>query len=265
MKLALALACALAMGLAACAAVENDPLSWEEFEATATREPGGAWVLNGDELAETPDDLAAAYDAYRADVTGVGSATEELAVNRVHGNDDRWSREAAQNLSYCVSKKDFGASYPAVVAAMESAAGAWSAVARVRYLHVAAEDGRCNLANPRVVFDVRRVCKGDYLARSFWPSSSRAVREILIDCASFRDIAPYTLAGVLRHELGHTLGFRHEHTRPEAGTCFEDWSWRALTPYDSASVMHYPQCHGTNHGDLVLTALDVQGARALYP
>lgn len=65
------------------------------------------------------------------------------------------------------------------------------------------------------------------------------------------------------HELGHTLGFRHEHTRPEAGTCFEDNNWRPLTPYDSASIMHYPQCNGTSD-DLSFTASDAAGVRALY-
>ena len=82
---------------------------------------------------------------------------------------------------------------------------------------------------------------------------------------SFGNISPWTLTGVLRHELGHTLGFRHEHTRPESGTCFEDNNWRALTAYDSSSVMHYPQCNGTQNGDLVLTNLDKTGAHALYP
>jgi serralysin len=42
-------------------------------------------------------------------------------------------------------------------------------------------------------------------------------------------------------------------------------SWRALTAYDSSSVMHCPQCNGTNSGDLVLTALDRTGAGSLYP
>ena len=56
----------------------------------------------------------------------------------------------------------------------------------------------------------------------------------------------WTPTNILGHELGHTLGFRHEHTRPESGTCFEDNNWRPLTPYDSASIMHYPQCNGTS-------------------
>jgi hypothetical protein len=104
-----------------------------------------------------------------------------------------------------------------------------------------------------------------YLARAFFPSSSRRSREVLISTSSFGNIAPWTLTGVLRHELGHTIGFRHEHTRPESGTCFEDNNWRALTAYDASSVMHYPQCNGTQTGDLVLTNLDKQGATALYP
>ena len=68
---------------------------------------------------------------------------------------------------------------------------------------------------------------------------------------------------ILGHELGHSLGFRHEHTRPEAGTCFEDNNWRPLTPYDSVSIMHYPQCNGGSP-DLTFSAYDGQGVRAVY-
>ena len=70
---------------------------------------------------------------------------------------------------------------------------------------------------------------------------------------------------MLRHELGHTIGFRHEHTRLTSTGCYEDAAWRALTSYDASSVMHYPQCNGTQTGDLVLTSLDKSGARSLYP
>jgi len=257
------------LGLVGCASTEEDPLSWEEFQAQAYREPDtGVYVVNGDELAADLDALWVSYEAYR-DRVGVGGryATVEqpLIVNLVNGRDDRWSSSQAGNLTYCVSRSSFGSRYNAVVSAMSSAAGAWEGSANVNFVHASSQDGDCNRRNGSVVFDVRQVCIGQYLARAFFPSSSRRNREVLIDCTSFGNISPYTLAGILRHELGHTIGFRHEHTRPEAGVCFEDNNWRALTLYDSASVMHYPQCNGTNDGDLVLTSRDRSGARKLYP
>ena len=146
-----------------------------------------------------------------------------------------------------------------------SATAAWEGTANVNLVHVSTQDGACTSRTKSVVFNVRQVVSSQYLARSFFPSSSRRGREILVATDSFGNINPWSLAGILRHELGHTLGFRHEHTRPDSGTCFEDNNWRALTAYDSASVMHYPQCNGTNNGDLVLTNLDKTGAHSLYP
>jgi hypothetical protein len=198
----------------------------------------------------------------RAD--GLATAEQPLIINTVGGNWDRWSASAAQNITYCVSSASFGSHYGAVVTAMNSAAGAWEAVARVNFIHDVAADANCT-KNTNVVFNVRQVSGGQYLARSFFPSTSRRGRELLIDGTSFGNISPWSLAGVLRHELGHSIGFRHEHTRPESGTCFENNSWAALTSYDSASVMHYPQCNGTNKGDLNLTTKDKTGAGVAYP
>ncbi|WP_375766910.1 M12 family metallo-peptidase [Archangium gephyra] len=105
-----------------------------------------------------------------------------------------------------------------------------------------------------------------YLARAFFPNSSRSGCNVLIDSSGFTMTGAVTLTGVLRHELGHTLGFRHEHTRSTSSGCYEDSQWRALTStYDRYSVMHYPQCNGLNTGDLILTSLDKSGARSLYP
>jgi hypothetical protein len=116
-----------------------------------------------------------------------------------------------------------------------------------------------------VLFDVNPVnAGGQYIARAFFPSQSRYTRNVLIDNSAFTSGGDPSLTGVLRHELGHTLGFRHEHTRPEAGTCFEDNSWRTLTTYDQASVMHYPQCNGISSWALELSAKDAQGAALLY-
>jgi len=260
--------------LAACAGqvTETEPLTFEEFRAQAFQEPDtGVYIINGDEMAENEALLHEAYDRYleSVDTSGIGSSTHESIVNTVGGQWDRWSPSAALNLTYCITASGKGAfsasERSAVASALNSASGAWEAAGRVNFIYSSGQDGNCSSRNNSVVFNVSRVCRGQYLARSFFPSSSRRSRELLVDCTSFGNISPWTLAGIMRHELGHTIGLRHEHTRPESGTCFEDNNWAALTAYDSSSVMHYPQCNGTQNGDLVLTNLDKTGAGILYP
>jgi hypothetical protein len=97
--------------------------------------------------------------------------------------------------------------------------------------------------------------------RAFFPHYSRTYRNVLVDSSSFSYWWP--VSGVMTHELGHTLGFRHEHTRPESGQCFEDNAWRGLTDYDAGSVMHYPQCGGSNN-QFVMSQRDRTGAASLY-
>jgi len=233
-------------------------LTYEQFrDELAVYEPEyGVYVANGDEAFEGEAQLREFYEA--------SIKPGALAIYRTGGADVKWNASQAVNLTYCVSTK-FGSNYSAVVNAMTSAAGAWEAAARVNFIHLSQFDGDCTARQNGVLFDVNPVNSQQYLARAFFPNSSRRSRNVLIANSSFGNIKPWSLTGVLRHELGHTIGFRHEHTRPEAGTCFEDNQWRALTPYDSSSVMHYPQCNGTNNGDLVLTSLDKSGAASAYP
>ncbi|WNG43061.1 matrixin family metalloprotease [Archangium minus] len=242
---------------------EQKKMSWEEFQANVYQEPEtGVFIYAGDQMAEDEAELRAAYEQMAGG--DVGQTTGELCVYSSGGNDIKWTASQALNLTYCVSTK-FGGNYSKVVSAMNTAASAWEGAAKVNFIHVSAQDSNCTSRNSNVVFDVSPVnVGGQYLARAFFPNSSRRSRNVLIDNSAFQAGAP-GLDGILRHELGHTLGFRHEHTRPEAGACYEDNQWRALTSYDSSSVMHYPQCNGTNTWNLTLTTLDKQGAASLYP
>jgi hypothetical protein len=267
MKISAVCVLGLLLAVAACSGgEEQQPLTWEEFQAQAYQEPSGGYVVDGDVAAPTLEKLHDIYLDYLEsfDSDGIGESQQALAVNTVGGADDLWPN--GSTLTYCVSSTAFTADeYNATVGAMNTAAADWSASANIALVHDTSQDGNCTASNGAVTFDVNPVCSGAFLARAFFPSYPRGSRNILIDCTAFGSIPPWTLTGVLKHEIGHTIGFRHEHTRPESGTCFEDGNWRALTAYDSSSVMHYPQCNGTQSGDLVLTDLDRAGAASVYP
>ena len=234
-------------------------MSWEEFKASAIQDEDGVYVVDFDIALENEQSLR---DYYEHNVAS-NQSQNGLAVYYL-GADVKWSSTQARNLTYCVSSSSFGSRYSTVVSAMNSATGAWEATANVNFVHASQYDSNCTASQSGVVFDVRQTSTTSYLARAFFPNSSRSARNVLISTSAFSP-SRYTLAGILRHELGHALGFRHEHTRLSSTGCYEDANWRALTSYDAASVMHYPQCAGTNTGDLVLTSLDKSGARSLYP
>jgi serine protease len=251
---------------------KQKPATFEDFKRCVYREPdGGVWIVDGDIPIVDEVALERFYGALvtttkddKDDARMLSNKSKDLAVGvDENGNDAKWADERRCEVRYCVSKASTGAKYDKVVAAMQTAAQAWSGIAGTRFVHVTAEDGSCDADNAKVEFDVQLVSGRPYLARAFFPNEDRAVRNVLIDETSFTTTIT-TLEGILRHELGHALGFRHEHTRPEANDCFEDDSWRPLGEYDSKSVMHYPQCNGTAGWALEISELDQKGCVALY-
>lgn len=237
------------------AARERAFLAWRD---RLPREPDtGAYIVDEDLVTWSAAELRAHYERLEP-------AEGALIVARTGGRDDVWSPAQARALRYCVSRA-FGDDYPRVVAAMGAAARSWMRAADVRFQHVASADERCGARTADVVFDVSPITRASYLARAFFPSFPRSQRRLRITRATLRAPPPLRLDGVLRHELGHVLGLRHEHARArQRGACREDGTWRALTPYDRASVMHYPQCNGTGDWGLSLTTLDRAGIAALY-
>ena len=249
------------LGLTSTACVEqsevgsNRGLSFDAWKALQYREPSGLYIVDGD----TPireDRLFELWSAWQAD---------QLAVYRVNGADVVWNATQKRNLTYCISN-GFGANKAKVVTALREATdNGWDMFADVDFKYLPEQDGNCTAGNNAVLFDVNPVnANGEYLARAFFPNSPRGDRNVLIDASAFQP-GPWPLKNILGHELGHALGFRHEHIRPEAGAaqCVEDNEFRGVTPYDSASIMHYPQCNGTST-DLSFTLRDREGVAMLY-
>jgi hypothetical protein len=205
----------------------------------------------------------------------VGMATERLTAGESsgllgivqNGNLVRWDEEMA--LTYCVLRKKFAdtAKYRLVVANLRRAAEDWEAICNVRFEHRAELDESDDLLPEGAVFSVREVNSGGTLiAAAFFPNDPAERRRLIIDPSYYDPKLRFNKVGVLRHELGHVLGFRHEHIRREAPPeCpSEDRAETVeLTRYDRASVMHY-FCGGVGSTDLAFTALDKIGARQLY-
>jgi hypothetical protein len=241
--------------------------AFEEFERSTYKEPfeDGKYIVSGDIAIFGRDQLREFFET-RIKQEAPEPVPGALIVHRVRNRDAIWNSTLRTRLTYCVSN-EFSERHQRVVEEMYAATGAWEEAVNVDFIHIPAEDADCTASNPDVLFDIRPVnVNGQYLARAFFPNEPRRVRNVLIDESSFR-LDPNTalqLVGILRHELGHTLGWRHEHTRPESGTCFEDNDWRPLTDYDRFSVMHYPQCNGGADWSLSLTTKDRNGAACVY-
>jgi hypothetical protein len=272
----LALLAVSCSGLLACAEerhpAELDVVPWEEFLARSTKvfEGQTIYVVDGD-LAVPFEEVRPYYDRWVASVGDYNRALREgrsmdeweSTVNTIGGVDDVWPAAQRGNLTYCVSN-DFGANKALIVSAMAGATADLEAHGRFDFRYIAAQDASCNNTNPAILFSVRPWTSGG--ACAFFPSGGGCVaRTVVINVADFNPPSVVTHRGVLRHELGHVLGLRHEHIRFPGTFCTETGTSRAVTAYDSQSMMHYPWCPGgTNVGDLEVTARDAQGLRTLY-
>jgi hypothetical protein len=209
----------------------------------------------------------------------------ELLVHTERGKSVYWDTVASRTLRYSIMRASFPdqAKYDKVVRDMTLATNAWAAACPACRLTFARQAQLDTLDDPLgyipelksdsirfVVFysDVSAASpENSYIARAFFPNTPAELRSVILDSSYFAQngtTSRFTGPGVLRHELGHVLGYRHEHIRGIPGCYMEDNNWRPLTPYDGRSVMHYPCGPSAARGDLVLTPLDVAGHRRLY-
>lgn len=172
-------------------------------------------------------------------------------------------------LSYCVLKNTFTtvAKYELAVASMKQATWAWEMVCGIKFQHKSQLDTSPTTRPDGVLFTVREIdAGGQFIASAFFPNDPKNRRRVLIDPSYFDPGLGFDRIGVLRHELGHVLGFRHEHIRSQAPPQCPDETLldtMDLTQYDPQSVMHY-FCGAVGSRTLSITDVDKIGSQKLY-
>ncbi len=254
---------------------------WEEFKRAAVKiadTPVPLYVFGGDMRAVGEDGLRREYERYfgasaGGSSGGIGWSSQPLTVDRVNGADIlletnyQDSSGGRFELTYCIQKTTFSAGeLSALQPALDAATSSWSDLVNVSFRHDVSQDASCGAGNTNVFFNVRNVAGSSFFGMAYFPHDPRSTRELLIwDAAFTTSSGGRDLQGILRHETGHMLGFRHEHIWLGTDCTTEGvGDARHVTPYDVDSVMHYPQCRPSESGGYRQTKRDYGGAIELY-
>jgi hypothetical protein len=255
-------------------------ISWEQYRERAIVQDDGTLIAEGDLLFPSESALRAHYDEMAADESKL------VVIRRLSdGFEPVLTGDEQMQITYCVANTF--ANKSTVVSHLAVGTKAWEDVARVRFVYVSSQDASCNESNANVQFAVMPTTVSNLAGcaanKKMWNGALASwgcrtslagpfIKGVVLLNYNVGIPAGQTREGVVRHELGHLLGFRHEHPWDSPAACPEsqtiggtaDITGRQLTPYDVASVMHYTGCDGLAGTDYHLSPLDGEGARSIY-
>jgi hypothetical protein len=214
---------------------------------------------------------------------------DDMAMQRLIIAENRFKEKlkmpAPSVINFGIAKRTFPNenAYMLAKTAMLKAADDWNGLTRVQYRYLGAFDNSIQFDNLKAQYpnEIQMVVayqnfttaifktEEDYqntFAIAFNKEFPRHLKVLRI-CRKFFTPGRLSQDGILRHEIGHIMGFRHEHINsPENANCpKEDFGFaKAVTAYDPNSVMHYP-CGSFNNYVYQFSANDSIGIKFIYP
>jgi hypothetical protein len=238
-------------------AYPGDKAKVDAFVASLIEVPPGSgrYIIEGDLIISREE-----IESYLKGLKSPESApikSEELVINIVGGKFDYLVLPAKRHLTYQFDIASFPSTqaYEFTRTNFRKAADDWTAACPQCGISFA----ESSTSNPFVI-RYENVTGGP-IAQAFFPSS--VDRTLRVFPSYFEPGMGFDPVGVLRHETGHILGYRHEHIQNIPGCSTEGTDWKPITPYTPNSVMHY-FCGGKGSFDLSLRDSDIRGHRCVY-
>lgn len=228
----------------------------DRFLKEGVKDENGYYIVEGDLLLTEEEikdyDRYLATDSITKKAINRNESSDSILINTLsNGKLDLWPVTENTELTYAINtswlnntsfSKD---EYKVIVEKMRTVVEEWNALCdscHVKFKHLIEYDGRPSYNN--VDFIVRKVdVEGKYIATSFYPSLAKQRHYINIDNSFFDPNTNYDQSSILRHILGHVLGYRHQQT-DQLGACRSAWTeYTPIKFFSSSSVMHRP-CEG---------------------
>jgi hypothetical protein len=194
---------------------------------------------------------------------------------------ERWGESRKLELSYCITglygdDAEVEANHHKLIRSLVDTTAEWERITGANFVHLAMDDapeqqahavpGPANttilradcVANTEAYFGTLTYPFGSIQAvtnpvpqgwndPALEPVGGNLTRTMVLDTGLFWGADDSFLRAVLRHELGHVMGFVHEEVNdphPDQDGCDVDPAPRPLTPVDSRSIMTTPGCNG---------------------
>jgi len=245
---------------AAPSSSDNQP-TLDDFLATLPQ-LNGYYIYQGDML-RTDEEIA--HDlALQNQSNEAGVPNSELKIHTVGGVPQFYEDLSSRVLSYAIDKASFDSApdgaYEKVRSEIATAFTDWEGVCPECQIHFV-NTGVTQPQEGDQWFIVKYESEANFVAAAFFPNYHESRRYLTISSQYFT--SSFDPVGVIRHETGHILGYRHEHIDGISGCRKEGNDWLPISVYDPNSVMHY-FCGGGGSLALQISEIDIQSHRLVY-